>query len=91
MQNREAFVRRAHENGNPHRPALIGNCEQGLDSRDVANANAQAAVLLIDFGHPIGIDGLLNSHPDPMLVYVEKQQLLERRALLNGQFRGDSD
>jgi hypothetical protein len=34
---------------------------------------------------------LLNAHPYAMLVYVEKQQLLQRGTLLNGQFRCDSD
>jgi len=91
MQDREAFMCRAHENGNPDRPALVGNGEQGLDSRDVADAYAQAAVLLIDLGHSVCVYGLLNAHPYAMLVYVEKQQLLEGRTLLNGQFRCDTD
>ena len=90
MQDREAFMRRAHENGNPQRPTVIGNGEQGLDSRNIADAYAQAAVLLIDFRHPIGIYGLLYAHPDSMLIYVEEQQLLESWTLFNGQFRGDS-
>ena len=91
MQDREAFMRRAHENGNPDRPAFVGNGEQGLDSGDLADAYAQAAVLLIDLGYSIGVYGLLNAHPYAMLVYVEKQQLLQRGTLLNGQFRCDSD
>src|SRR5208283_2303207 len=91
MQHREAFMRGAHEYGNADRPALGGNGEQGLDSLDVANAYAQSAVLLIDLGHPIGVYGLLNAHPYPMLVYVEKQQLLEGGTLLNRQFRRDAD
>jgi hypothetical protein len=57
-----------------------------LNSLDVANAHAQAAVLLVDLGDPIGVYGLLNTHPYPMLIYVEEQQLLERWALRNGQF-----
>jgi len=71
--------------------SLIGNGEQGLNSLDVANAYAQAAVLLVDLGHPIGVYGLLNTHPYSMLIYVEKQQLLESWALRNDQFRGDTD
>jgi len=62
-----------------------------LNSLDVANADAQAAVLLVDLGHPIGVYGLLNTHPYSMLIYVEKQQLLESWALRNDQFRGDTD
>jgi hypothetical protein len=84
-------MRRTHENGNPHRPALIGNREQGLNSLDVADADAQAAILLVDLGHPIGVYGLLNTHPYSMLIYVEKQQLFQGRTLRNGQFGGDTD
>ena len=61
MQNREALVRRAYENGNPDRPAVVGNGEQSLHAGDIAHTHAQAAVLFIDFRHPIGIDGLLNA------------------------------
>jgi hypothetical protein len=91
MQDRESLMRRAHENGNPQRTAFIGDGEQGLNSLDVADAYAQAAVLRVDFGHSIGVDGLLNAHPYSVLIYVEKQQLLQGGTLLNGQFRGDTD
>ncbi len=82
MQNSKSLVRGTHENGDAHRPAVVGNREQGLDSLDVADADPQAAVLLIDFRHAIGIDGLLNTDSYAMLVYVEKQQLLQGWTLL---------
>ena len=82
MQNRKALMGRAHENGDAHRPSRVGNREQGLDSLDVADADSQTTVLLIDFRHPIGIDGLLNADAYAMLVDVEKQQLLQGWTLL---------
>jgi len=82
MQNNKALMRGTHEYSHAHRPPLIGNREKGLDSVDVAYADAQAAVLLIDFRHPIGIDGLLNADSYTMLIYVEKQQLFQRWTVL---------
>jgi len=82
MQYGKALVRRAHENGDSHRPALIRNREQGLDAFYVADTHPQAAVLLIDFRHAIGVDGLLDPDPNTMLIHVEKQQLLQGRTLL---------
>jgi hypothetical protein len=82
MQNSKALVRGTNENGDAHRPSFVGNREQGLDSVDVADTDPQTAVLLIDFGHAIGIDGLLNADSYAMLVYVEKQQLLQGWTLL---------
>ncbi len=82
MQNSKALVRGANENGDAQRPSFVGNREQSLDSGDVADAHPQAAVLLIDFRHPVGVDGLLNAHSYTMLVYVEKQQLLQGWTLL---------
>ena len=86
MQNREAFMRGANENGDAHRPAQIGNCEQGLHSGDIAHADAQAAVMLVDLRHPIGLDGLLDSDPHAMLVDVEEQQLFQRGRWSTGNF-----
>ena len=82
MQNSKALVRGTNKNGDAHRLSLVGNREQGLDSCDVADTNPQAAVLLIDFRYAIGIDGLLNAGSYAMLVYVEKQQLLQGWTLL---------
>jgi hypothetical protein len=82
MQNSKALVRGTNENGDADRPSLVGNREQGLDSGDVADTNPKAAVLLIDFRYAIGIDGLLNADSYAMLVYVEKQQLLQGWTLL---------
>jgi len=82
MQNSKALVRGTNENGDAHRPSFVGNREQGLDSVDVADTDPQTAVLLIDFRHAIGIDGLLNADSYAMLVYVEKQQLLQGWTLL---------
>jgi hypothetical protein len=84
MQYGKALVRRAHENGDSHGPAPVRNREQGLDSFDVADTHTQAAVLLIDFRHAIGVDGLLDADPDSMLIHVEKQQLLQGWTLLRG-------
>ena len=84
MQYGKALVRRAHENGDSHRPALVRNREQGLDAFNVADADPQVAVLLIDFRHAIGVDGLLDADPDSMLIHVEKQQLLQGWTLLRG-------
>jgi hypothetical protein len=84
MHYREALVRRAHENGDSDRPALIRNCEERLDAFYVADTDPQAAVLLVDFGHAIGVDGLLDADADTMLVNVEKQQLLQGWTLLRG-------
>ena len=77
MQHRESFMRRSNENRDPDGPAFIGNREQGLHSGNVAYADAQAAVLLIDLGHTVGVDRLLNPHSYTMLIHVEKQQLFQ--------------
>jgi len=82
MQHRESFMGRSNENRDPDRPAVVGNSKQGLHSGNVAYADAQAAVLLIDLGHPVGVDRLLNTHPYTMLVDVEKQQLFQGWTLL---------
>jgi hypothetical protein len=82
MQNRKALVRGTNEYGDAYRPSLVGNCEQGLDSGDIADTDPQAAVLLIDFRHAIGIDGLLDTDSYTVLVYIEKQQLFEGWTLL---------
>ena len=82
MQNSEALVRGANKNGDAHRPSFVGNREQRLHSGDVADTDPQAAVLLVDFRHPIGVDGLLNTDPYTMLVYIEKQQLFQGWTLL---------
>lgn len=84
MQYGKALLRRAHENGDPHGPAAVRNREQGLDAFDVSHSDPQAAVLLIDFGYAIGVDGLLDADPDTVLIYVEKQQLLQGWTLLDG-------
>lgn len=77
MQNGEALLRRTNENGDAHGPALVGNCIKGLNPVDVAYADPQTAVLLKDFRHSIGVDGLLDADSYAMLVDVEKQQLLQ--------------
>ncbi len=82
MQNSKAFVRGANENGDAQRLSFVGNRKESLDSGDVADTHPQAAVLLIDFRYPVGIDGLLDAHSYTMLVDVEKQQLLQGRTLL---------
>jgi len=82
MQYGKALVRRAHENGDSHRPAFVRNREQCLHSLDVADPHPQAAVLLIDFRHAVGVDGLLDADPYSMLIYIEEQQLLQGRTLL---------
>jgi hypothetical protein len=84
MQNSEALMRRTHENGDAHGFSLLGNREKGLHSGYIADADPQSAILLIDLGHAIGIDGLLNSVPYAMLVYVEKQQLFQGWTVLCG-------
>jgi hypothetical protein len=91
MQHRKPFMRRAHENGNADRTSQLGNGEEGLHSRNVADANSQPAIKFVDFRDAIGIYGLLNSGSYPMLVYIEEQQLLERCTLLSRQVRCDID
>ena len=82
MQDREPFMCRADKNRNPDGAAFVGNGEQGLHAGDIADADAQAAILLIDFGHPVGIDRLLNAHSNTMLIDVEEKQLFEGWSLL---------
>ena len=82
MQDREAFMRRPDKNRNPDGAAFVGNGEQGLYAGDIADADAQAAILLIDFGDPVGIDRLLNADAYTVLVEVEKQQLFQGCTLL---------
>lgn len=82
MQNSKTLVRRTHENGDTDRPSFLGNGEESLNAGDVADTDPQAAVLLVDFRHSIGIDRLLNADSYAMLVHVEKQQLLQGWTLL---------
>jgi len=82
MQHRKSFMCRSNENGNPDGPAFIGNREQGLYSGNIADADAQAAVLLINLRHTIGVDRLLNTQAYTVLVEVEEQQLFQGRSLL---------
>lgn len=82
MQNSEALVRGPNKHRDAHRPTLVGYCEQSLHSGDLADTDPQAAVLLVDFRHPIGVDGLLNTDSYTMLVYIEKQQLFQGWTLL---------
>ncbi len=82
MQHRESFMCRSNENRNCHRAAFVGNGEKGLHAGNIADTDTQAAVLLIDFGHPVGVDRLLDAHPYTVLVDVEKQQLFQGWTLL---------
>ena len=82
MQDREPFMCRPDKNRNPDGAAFVGNGEQGLHAGDIADADAQAAILLIDFGDPVGIDRLLNADAYTVLVEVEKQQLFKGWTLL---------
>jgi hypothetical protein len=91
MQDRKPLMCGADEHGNPHGSALGGNCEQRLHAVDVSDAHAQASVLFINFGYAIGVYGLLNTDSDAMLVYVEKQKLLQGGALFGSQSRCDSN
>jgi hypothetical protein len=77
MQNREPFVCGPHENCHPDGPTFVGNGEKGLHARNVAHADAQSAILLVDFGHAVRVDRLLDADPYTMLVDVEEQQLLK--------------
>jgi hypothetical protein len=77
MQNREAFMRGSYENRHPDGPAFVGNGEEGLHSRNVAHADAQSAVFLVDFRHAVRVDRLLDANSYTMLVDVEEQQLLK--------------
>ena len=91
MQYRESFMRRTHEDGNAHRPSQVGYREQSLHPRDIADSNAQTAVLFIDLRHSISLYGLLDSDPHTMLVYIEEKQLFKCSALLYRQFRRNAD
>ncbi len=85
MQYGEAFVRGTHENGHAQRSAEIRYREQSLHPGNVADANAQSAVLFINLRHPISFYGLLDANTDAVLVDIEEQQLLQRRTLRYGQ------
>ena len=91
MQNHEAFVCQTHEDGDAQWTTGLGDGEQRLHALDVANADAQATVLFVYFRHPIGFDGLLNSQANPMLVHVEKKQMLQGDTLFSGQLRRNPD
>jgi hypothetical protein len=84
MQNRKPFMRGSYENCHPDGPTLVGNGEQGLHSRNVAHADAQPAIFLVDFGYAVRIDRLLDADSYTMLVDVEEQQLLKRWTLFRG-------
>ena len=91
MQYGKALVRGPNKHGDAHRPSLVGNREQSLHSGDVADTDPQSAVLLVDFWHPIGVDGLLNTDSYTMLVYIEKQQLFQGWTLLRSELRRNAD
>ena len=82
MQHRESFMRGSNENRDPYGSAFIRNREQSLHAGNVADADAQAAVLLIDLGHPVGVDRLLNAQAYTVLVDVEEKQLFQGWSLL---------
>ena len=91
MQDCESFMRRAYENGNAYWSPEFGYREQGLHSGDIPDADTQATVLFVDLRHSIGFYGLLDADAHPMLVDVEEQQLLQRGALVDRQFRRNPD
>ena len=72
------------------RPA-VGDRKQRLHPVDVADPDAQAALLLVDLRDAIGVDRLLDARPDTVLIDVEEQQLFECRALLDRQFARDAN
>jgi hypothetical protein len=86
MEHRESLVGRADEDRHAHGSAEVGNGEQSLYSGDVADTDAQAPILLVDLGHPVCFNGLLDPVPHTMLVDVEEQQLFQRGTLVYRQF-----
>ncbi len=85
MQHHEAHVGQPHEHRDTQRPPGFGYREQRLYTFDVAHPDAQAPVLLVNLRNPVGRYGLLDPDAHPMLIRVEKEQLLERGTLLHGQ------
>ncbi len=83
MQHHESLVRPTHEHRDAQWPAGVRYREQRLNPFDVADADAQAALVLKDLRYPIGLNGLLNSKAYSMLVDIEKEQLFERGPLFD--------
>ena len=83
MQHHETLARQPHEHRDAERPAGIGYREQGLDSFDVPDADGQTAVVLMDLGNAVSLDGLLDPEAHAMLVDVEEQELFQRGALVD--------
>jgi hypothetical protein len=85
MQNDETFLRQSHEDRNPERSPRVGYGKQSLNTVDVPHSDTQGTLLFMDLGYAVGLDGLLNAEPYPMLVHVEKEQMLQRDPLVRRQ------
>jgi hypothetical protein len=72
MQHNETFVGQADEHSDSQRSADRRDREQCLHALNVPHADAQAAALLTNLGHTIGLDGLLNSRAHAVLIDVEE-------------------
>ena len=51
--------------------------EQGLHSLHLTHPYPQETLLLINFGHSVGLDGLLYPEAYAMLVHIEEKQMLQ--------------
>src|ERR1700728_903128 len=78
MQDHEAVARQTDEYRHTDWAPRLVDRENRLYAADVTHAYGQDAVMLLDLGHAIGFDGLLNAHPHPVLVGVEEQELFQR-------------
>jgi hypothetical protein len=58
---------------------------------EVADADAQPAIPLINLGYSIGFYGLLDPHADSVLVDIEEEQLLQCGTLFQAQLGGNHD
>lgn len=91
VQYHESSLLLPHEHRHAHRPAGFVDGKQGLHILHDPDPDPEAPLELVDLWSPIGADALFDTRPYPMLVGVEKNQLLQRLALGRGKSGGDPD
>jgi hypothetical protein len=73
-------------------PARRGlDCKQGLDVREAREPHPQPLSIRLNLGRPVAVDHVHDAARDATLAAIEKEQPLERRAMLDGDLRGERD
>ncbi len=82
MKHHEPSIIQGDEYGYAERRPEFGHGKKRLHAFQRADLYVQLAVPLNDFRDTIALDGALNPGQDPVLIHVEKEQMLQSGPLI---------